>query len=49
MLWRSSAFADAVDAGQAVARVIDMAQADRASYVVTPNVEIVMARGLMKT
>ncbi len=34
---------DAVDAGQAVARVIDMAQADRASYVVTPNVEIVMA------
>ncbi|NLU42569.1 MAG: WecB/TagA/CpsF family glycosyltransferase [Firmicutes bacterium] len=34
---------DAVDADKAVARVIGMALADRASYVVTPNVEIVMA------
>ena len=34
---------DVVDAGEAVARALDMALAGRASYVVTPNVEIVMA------
>jgi N-acetylglucosaminyldiphosphoundecaprenol N-acetyl-beta-D-mannosaminyltransferase len=37
---------DAVDSDEAVARVMDMALADRASYVVTPNVEIVMAARL---